>query len=162
MRASIWVSHWEQECCGERIAVGVRRQWNVEYQPSRLAGALGTAESQGVDYSEDRHDLAESPTQSLAGTVVGIREITQSYRSPEPRLFVPIEGAVVARDVDEVVISWDDEDDHELVNVDDTEGTATFGRFARGDHEPADSEMADVSGWVVTIELDEAADAGDR
>ncbi len=114
MRTFVWVTSWQQQCCGDDFWVGTQVSWSViprgEDEWAELL--LGREWAEKIEYREEHHDEIDATT-TISGKVRSIWEIrclrrVEIRESREVR--VPVRGSAILTQVDRAD-KWSPEDD---------------------------------------------------
>jgi len=105
VRAVVWVSAWEQDCCGEEVAVGDEVRWPA--LPVADGGPLAAVLARpGGDvvvptHAQDRHECGST---AVAGVVVGVTEVRCDWAPApgRPGTMEPVPGSARLRAVERV------------------------------------------------------------
>ena len=92
----VFVSDWQYECCGDPFAVGDEVTWTVEPTPP----GDETLRAAGVEAYEDHHEMAESPTREVSGTVRGIAILARQFREDAEGVWRPVKGRFRLHEID--------------------------------------------------------------
>lgn len=77
MTATVWVSGWQMECCGDPFSVGDEVEWPLR-EPDRpwLESTLGTTTAAEVTYMEDHHGTDDATPARRRGIVRRIQAVS--------------------------------------------------------------------------------------
>lgn len=103
MRALVWVDAWQQECCGDEVAIGDIVTWPLEPEPDRewLRDALTPELASSLTHHQERHAVGGEEPPSRTGVVLGIRAAFGRYagrQGADPGLY-PVPGSAVLVDL---------------------------------------------------------------
>jgi len=88
---TVWVSGWEQECCGERFAVDREVRWHL-FPPDReyFDPLFRPEDGVTITYQEEHHQHEEPPALT-AGYVTAIRAVQLRYEGE--KILNPVPGS---------------------------------------------------------------------
>jgi hypothetical protein len=93
---TVWVSGWQQACCGEPFAVGGRVRWPVVHAGTGLDRYFPASSGIAVTYAQERHGpVRDEDLLMIEGRIAAIRAVRLSYVEDEPgsRSFRPVRGS---------------------------------------------------------------------
>ena len=115
----VWVSSWQQECCGEPFRVGGEVRWTLQEPDLDFARTiLGDALAETITHDEEHHRDLPDDTPPTIGTVTAINVVSCKYSPgavPNERTFYPITGSAVLRDRSQVTGSVPVDEGFQLV-----------------------------------------------
>jgi hypothetical protein len=98
----VWVSSWQQECCGDPFRVGGEVRWTLQEPDLDFARSiLGDALAASITHDEDHHGDLPDDALPTVGTVTAIKVVACAYSpgpAPHERTLYPISGSGVLRD----------------------------------------------------------------
>jgi hypothetical protein len=83
MRIGVFVSGWEQGCCGETARVGDRVTWELTWGRAWIAESFGRGEAAGVDFAETHHGGDDAPRTTVTGTITSAQALRQRLHRPD-------------------------------------------------------------------------------
>ncbi|MCS5720097.1 hypothetical protein N1027_18355 [Herbiconiux sp. CPCC 205763] len=167
MEIGVQVASWEQQCCGERFAVGDRIEWQIF--AADAVGFLGPEKGHDVRFGESHHGGLDFETMAVAGEITGIREVRQAVRrAGDGEPWTTVIGSSTGIDVDhvagrETIDPGEPESAPAIAppasasarpaapNRPAPQGTWTIGPSRRERPDPADAHV----GWVVRLRVDD-------
>jgi hypothetical protein len=115
----VWVSSWQQECCGDPFRVGGEVRWTLHKPDLDFARTvLGDTLAATITHDEEHHGDESDDTPPTAGTVTAIQSISCKFApGPAPFERTPdaVPGSTVLRDRAEVHGSVPVDDGFQLV-----------------------------------------------
>jgi hypothetical protein len=114
----VWVSSWEQECCGDPFRVGGEARWTLaERAESWPSEVVGDAVASTITHMQNHHDLEGNDAPNTLGVVTAIQVVFCRYvpAGDPPGLIVPVLGSAVLRRSEAVAIAEEPPDGLQLV-----------------------------------------------
>lgn len=116
MDALVWLSSWQQQCCGEAFQVGSSVRWTVQRQDAGdewAARILGPEWGRRIRFREEHHD--DEVDGVISGTVSAIKVVTcdrvfgvDPQWPDEGQLMLPVNGSGRLRAV-QIADPWEPE-----------------------------------------------------
>lgn len=97
VKAVVWVSSWQMECCGDPFDVGSRVTWTAEAagHDEWLMDALDPGTARRISHVEEHHSDGSSGLVELRGVVRSIVQAWGRYaaRTPDARVLHSVPGS---------------------------------------------------------------------
>jgi hypothetical protein len=104
MDITVWVDHWQMQCCGKPFSRGSQVAWTLgPADPEWLQAVLGANRQQTVDAAEEHHGGVPEDTVPTEGTVIWIAAVHCRF-APKPsgdsRTLYPVPDSGTLTEVD--------------------------------------------------------------
>ena len=83
MRIGVFVSSWEQGCCGTAADVGDEVTWELTWGREWIEQSYGPEEAAGVDFAETHHG-GDAPRVAVTGRIASVDALRQRSHRPDP------------------------------------------------------------------------------
>lgn len=84
MRIGVFVSSWEQGCCGTAAGIGDEVTWELTWGREWIEASYGPEEAAGVDFAETHHGGDDAPRVAVAGRILSVDAVLQRFHRPDP------------------------------------------------------------------------------
>jgi len=84
MRIGVFVSSWEQGCCGTAADVGDEVTWELTWGREWIEQSYGPEEAAGVDFAETHHGGDDAPRVAVTGRIASVDALRQRSHRPDP------------------------------------------------------------------------------
>ena len=84
MRIGVFVSSWEQGCCGTAAGVGDEVTWELTWGREWIEQSYGPEEAAGVDFAETHHGGDDAPRVAVTGRIASVDALRQRSHRPDP------------------------------------------------------------------------------